>query len=44
LAEASWQFNRGWNLSGAFGLDKGKLLGDNYGFQLTIVKSGIFAK
>ena len=44
LAEASWLFNRGWSLSGAFGLDKGKLLGDNYGFQLTIAKSGILAK
>lgn len=44
LAELSWQLHHGWSLRGAFGMDQGKLLGDNYGAQLSIVKSGIFAK
>ena len=44
LAELSWQLRHGWSLRGAFGMDQGKLLGDNYGAQLSIVKSGIFAK
>lgn len=44
LAEASWQFCKGWQVRGALALDKGKLLGDNYGAQLTIIKSGILAK
>jgi hypothetical protein len=25
-------------------MDKGRLLGDNYGFQLSIIKTGILAK
>ena len=44
LAELSWLMQKGWSLRGAFGMDQGKLLGDNYGVQLSIVKSGIFAK
>lgn len=44
LAEVSWQLKNGWSLKGALGLDQGKLLGDNFGAQLTIVKSGILAK
>jgi hypothetical protein len=44
LAELSWLMQKGWSLRGAFGMDQGKLLGDNYGAQLSIVKSGIFAK
>ncbi len=44
LAEVSWQFPKGWLLRGAFAFDKGRLLGDNYGAQLTIVKSGLLTK
>jgi hypothetical protein len=44
LAEASWQFCKGWQVRGALAMDKGKLLGDNYGAQLTIIKTGILAK
>ena len=44
LAELFWQLRHGWILRGALGMDQGKLLGDNYGAQLSIVKSGIFAK
>ena len=44
LAELSWQLKNGWSLKGGFAMDKGKLLGDNYGAQLTIVKLGVFAK
>jgi len=44
LAELSWLIKRGWSLRGAFGMDQGKLLGDNYGVQVSIVKSGILNK
>ena len=41
LIEASYQLDRGWFIKGALGLDFGKLLGDNQGVQLTIMKTGI---
>ena len=44
LAELSWLFQKGWCLRGAFGMDQGQILGDNYGIQISIVKSGIIAK
>lgn len=41
LAETAYRFSRGgWQLKAAVGLDSGKLLGDNYGFQLTVAKTG----
>jgi len=44
LAEVSWLFPHDWMLRGALAMDKGRLLGDNYGFQVSIIKSGILAK
>ena len=44
LAEASWRFPLGWQVRGAIALDRGRLLGDNFGVQVSIVKSGILAK
>ena len=49
LAEATYSFVntsplKGWSMRGALGLDFGKLLGDNYGIQLTLVKNGIIKK
>ena len=44
LAEVSWRLKGGWSLSGGFGMDKGKLRGENYGVQFTLVKSGIIRK
>ena len=46
LAEATYTFPtaskmKGWSLKGALGMDHGKLLGNNFGLQLTIAKSGI---
>ncbi len=38
LAEASYRLPAGWSVKGAFGLDSGKLLGNNVGFQLTVAK------
>jgi hypothetical protein len=32
---------KGWSIRGAFGMDKGKLIGNNEGFQITISKSGL---
>ena len=31
----------GWGITAAFGMDKGSLLGDNYGVQITLSKTGI---
>ena len=42
MIEASYRFRQGWMLKGAFGLDHGKLLGNNTGFRLTLSKRGIF--
>ncbi len=42
LMEAAYQLHHGWRVKGAFGLDHGKILGNNVGFNLTISKSGIF--
>jgi len=42
MGEASYRFGKGWAAKCAFGLDRGDLLGNNTGGQLTISKSGIF--
>lgn len=43
LAEASYNLPKsGWQFVAALGMDKGGLLGDNYGFQLTVSKKGVF--
>ena len=41
LAEATYQFKRGWAVKGAFGFDRGSLLGNNHGLQVTISKRGL---
>ena len=46
LAEATYSFPatsrlKGWSMRGALGMDFGRLMGDNYGMQITIAKSGI---
>ena len=47
LAEACYTFPstsklRDWSVKGALGADLGKLMGDNFGLQMTIAKSGLF--
>ena len=44
LAEVSYQLRNNWALRGAWAMDRGKLLGDNQGIQLTITKSGLLTK
>ena len=49
LAEATYSFAatsklKGWNVRGALGIDFGRLMGDNYGMQLTIAKTGIIKR
>lgn len=46
LAEAVYCFPEdsslhGWSIRGAYGMDAGKIYGDNHGFQLSITKTGI---
>lgn len=42
MLEATYRFKHNWMVKGTYGMDFGKLLGDNTGFQLTISKGGIF--
>ena len=45
LAELSYIFGKkrkDWEVKGAFGFDAGKTLGNNRGFQLSIIKKGVF--
>ena len=47
LAEACYTFPstsvlKDWSIKGAMGADFGKLMGDNFGLQMTIAKSGLF--
>lgn len=44
LVEAGYQFNHGWAVRGAYGLDHGSILGNNHGVQLTIIKRGKLRK
>ncbi|MGI6231544.1 MAG: capsule assembly Wzi family protein [Prevotella sp.] len=44
MLEAAYQFPKGWYVKGAAGMDMGGLLGHNYGFQLTVSKSGLLQK
>lgn len=32
---------RGWSITGAYGMDTGSRMGDNFGFSVTIAKSGL---
>jgi hypothetical protein len=42
MVETAYQFKHNWQVKGAYGMDFGHILGNNYGFQFTISKSGIF--
>ena len=44
MAEATYLFPKGWHVKAALGMDSGKIYGDNYGIQLSIIKSGIFTR
>lgn len=40
MAETDYMLKDGWSIKGAIAADFGKLRGDNFGFQLSIVKTG----
>lgn len=46
LLEGKYSFSKkwlkGWSIKGGYGMDLGKILGNNYGFQLTMSKNGLF--
>ena len=44
LAEASYALRNGWCLKGALAMDNGKLRGESYGVQLSVIKTGIIGK
>lgn len=44
MAEATYGLCHGWGLRGAVAADFGKLRGDNFGVQLSVVKTGLFGK
>ena len=45
LVEGEYAFGgkllKGWAVKGGYAMDFGRILGDNYGFQLTVVKKGL---
>ena len=41
MAEATYQLPWDVSVSGAFGLDAGRVYGNSYGFQLTVAKTGL---
>ena len=47
LVEGEYKFTkallRNWSVKGAYAMDFGGILGNNYGFQLTIAKTGSFS-
>ena len=40
MLESTYHLGRGWKIKGAYGMDFGHILGNNYGAQLTLSKSG----
>jgi hypothetical protein len=45
LADVTYRLPRdGWSIRGAVGMDSGKLRGNNFGFQLGVVKTGWLSK
>ena len=44
LTEASYQLPKGWKVKGAYAMDFGHLLGENWGVQVTVSKSGFLRK
>lgn len=42
MVEATYCFPRRWQMKAACGLDFGTLIGNNFGFQFTVAKSGVF--
>ena len=42
LVEAAYSFPKQWKVTGTYGMDFGKILGDNSGFQITVSKTGVF--
>ncbi len=41
MAEADYMLANGWHVKGAVAADFGKLRGDNFGFQFSVVKQGL---
>ncbi len=37
----SGKYLKGWSVKGGYGMDLGSILGNNYGFQLTVAKTGL---
>lgn len=44
MVEAAYHLPHNWHVTAAYGMDFGKLLGDNSGFQFTVRKNGILGK
>ena len=48
LAELQYQWHegwlKGWQVRGSYGMDLGSIIDHNYGFQLTISKTGLLSK
>ena len=44
MGEVSCKMSKGWDITAAMALDRGKQTGNNFGIQLTVAKSGILKR
>ena len=44
MGEVTYRIKKGWDITAAMALDRGKLTGNNFGMQVTVAKSGILSK
>ena len=44
MGEVSCKMSKGWDITAAMALDRGKQTGNNFGVQVTIAKSGILKR
>ena len=42
MLEAVYRLENGWSFTGVYGMDNGRILGNNYGFGIKVSKRGIF--
>ena len=44
MGEVTFRIKKGWGITAAMALDRGKLTGNNFGMQVTVAKSGSLPK
>lgn len=44
MGEVTCRMKKGWGITAAMALDRGKLTGNNFGMQVTVIKSGLLSR